>query len=206
MQGNVDMTELRTVNNTIYYGDDEEIYVAAHLCVCFEEGGSSHSYYSDEEILDAVGADKLAKLKVENRLFWSVFGKTIEGLGFALEDYDNSAVAKKRVDELNAEFVKNEPTSKLPADLQALFDAGEIAAGNEKAFLHYYNSFKVKAESAYAYGAMADENLDGVARAFNSLPPEVLADVREIGREARLEVTRLGEKDGLESRGNGFGF
>lgn len=186
--------------------DIEEIYVAAYWCVCFEENGSSHSFYSNEELLEAVGEEKLERLKANNELFWTVFGRTLEGPSLALEDFDNEAAVRARADVLHAEFVKNVPPFKLPDELQKLFDGGTIAAGKEEAFLRYYESFKLKAESDYCYGAMADEDLDVVARAFNGLSAETLADVGEIGREARQEVTRIGEKLGLEARSSGFRF
>lgn len=193
-----------TFYRVIHMEKDQEVYISAHHRVCFEDADSTHSFYSEDELLQTVGQVKMDQLKSENGLFWSTYGVTEDGPAYALEDFDNEAAAAEQAKELNTKFELNAKPVSLPENLQEMVDTGEVPAGREKEFEHYYNAFKNKAESAYSYGAMADENLEEVARAFSGLSEDVLKDFREIGTEARKEVDRIAEKFDFSAQTSGF--
>jgi hypothetical protein len=186
---------------------DNEVYVSAHYRVCFEDGDSTNSFYTENELRETIGEAKLEKLKSDKQLFWSTYGVTEDGPAYALEDFDNEADAKAKAEALNTEFAANAPApseAEVPVELKAAAESGEIAADQLSAATTYYAAFKSRADHGYGFGEFADENIDLVLRRFKSLTEEERGSNASIARAAIRDMNEIAEENSFFSRGMGL--
>jgi hypothetical protein len=181
-----------------------EIYVEAYWQFAMEINDSTLTGPTEVQLRMEVGPEDFDRRKANGELFYTVYGRTDEGLSYALEDFTNEAEASKRATELHAEYSKNaklEAPVEIPASIAKAVADGELKEEQAIDASKYYIAFKLRAETGYGYGDMADENIDLVIRRFNSLSAEELESPSSIMRAASRDMTEIAEENGFFSSG-----